>query len=237
MFVSPQKILAVLALTATLVLSACSSVAQSPTPSPGQILTQAVMTVQAQQTLDAPKVTPTATFTTVPSATPTIEVPTAAVVTATPQPTVQVGLPTATVAVSSGSGSGAADKAEWVSNDPPDEAKVYTSAKFDITWTIKNTGKTTWKTTYKYRLSSGTLPMEHKEFAFKAEVKPGETGTFVVDAVAPSSAGKYNTWWKLTNDQGQNFGDMTLIIVVVKGDATAAPSATPTETPTETPES
>jgi hypothetical protein len=129
----------------------------------------------------------------------------------------------------------AADKATWIANDPPDSALVTTGAKFDITWTMKNSGTTTWNKKYTIRYFSGNIIMEHKTFDFRAVVNPGDNGTFIVDAIAPSKAGTYSVWWKMTNDLGQNFGDMSLTIKVVKPDTTPVPD-TKTPSPTETSE-
>ena len=125
----------------------------------------------------------------------------------------------------------AADKATWISNDPPDSALVVTGAKFDITWQMKNSGTTTWTTKYVIRYFSGNIIMKHNEFHFRSDVAPGAIGNFIVDAEAPSKTGTYNTWWKMTNDLGQNFGDMSLTIVVVNEGETPAPTPTPTKTP------
>lgn len=132
--------------------------------------------------------------------------------------------------------SAAADKATWVANDPPDNALVTTGAKFDITWTMKNSGTTAWNTKYSIRYFSGNIIMEHKQFDFRAAVNPGDTGNFIVDAIAPSKPGTYSVWWKMTNDLGQNFGDMSLTIKVVSPGTTAeADTATPKPTKTEAP--
>lgn len=226
-----------------LLLAACGGQAsKSPTPDAALIYTSAAETVQAELTQVIGLRSPTPSITPFPEITGTTEVPTAIFFYGTALPTLTgpqsgdttltvlptFGIPTATLPFSK-----AADLAQWISNTPPDNATVETDAKFDVTFVMKNTGLTTWTTSYTYRYFAGTLPVERRTYNFKADVKPGETGTFIIDAVAPSNAGPYNIWFKLTNQLGQNFGDMTLNVIVVNPDETSTPSPEPaTSTPT-----
>jgi hypothetical protein len=203
------------------------------------VYTAAAQTVMAQLTREAEgKATPTSQ----PPSPTSGTIPTVMVIEITVTPAGGAGsaptstplpaLPTATIPLSK-----AVDQALWVSNTPADDALVNTNAKFDITWQMKNVGETTWKTTYKIRYYAGDLTVEKKVYNFTKEVKPGEIGEFMIDAVGNSKAGTYSTWWKLTNDLGQNFGDMSLRVIVVKPDETSTPkpSITPTITETSTP--
>ncbi len=230
-----------------LLLAACGGQgSQSPTPDAAMIYTSAAETVQAELTQVIGERSPTPSITPFPEITGTIEVPTAVFSNGTVFPTLAgpqsgdttltviptFGIPTATLSFSK-----ADDQAQWISNTPPDSATVETHAKFDATFVMKNTGTTTWKTAYTYRYFAGTLPVEKRSYNFRADVKPGETGTFIIDVVAPSKAGPYNIWFKLTNQLGQNFGDMTLNVIVVNPAETSTPSPEPaTATPTSTPE-
>jgi hypothetical protein len=228
-----------------LFLTACGGTAsQSPTPDPALIYTSAAQTVEAELTLTAETNPATATITAFPLITETPELPTASlgnggVLPTLPGPqttdisTTLPGEPTLTqqVVVATLPQSQAADKATWISNDPPDSALVVTDAKFDITWQMKNMGTTTWTTKYTIRHFSGNIIMKHNQFNFRADVKPGDTGSFIVDAIAPSKPGTYNTWWKMTNDLGQNFGDMSLTIIVIDEGKTPTAAPTSTESP------
>ena len=204
-----------------------------PTLDAQAIYTAAAQTVQAELTQSA-LLTPQATNTIPPTATLEQVIPTLAPInsndnssaTATGTPVVVFtlapvpGAATATLAVAGGA---AADKAEWVSNDPPDGALVLPKAAFDIVWTVRNTGTTTWNKNYVARFFIGTKFHEASSYAIREEVKPGATTRIIVDAIAPSTVGDYQTWWKLTNDQGQNFGDLTLNIRVVEKVVTNTP--------------
>jgi len=245
MFGLIKRIGGLFVLAATLLLTACGGTAsQSPTPDPALIYTSAAQTVEAELTLTAETNPATATITAFPLMTETTEMPTAilgngGVLPTLPGPqttdisTTLPGEPTLTqqVVVATLPKSQAADKATWISNDPPDSALVVTDAKFDITWQMKNAGNTTWTTKYTIRYFSGNIIMKHKQFNFRSDVKPGDTGAFIVDAIAPSKPGTYNTWWKMTNDLGQNFGDMSLTIIVInEGETPTSSPVAPTST-------
>lgn len=221
-----------------IVLPACGG-EQTPTLDAQMIYTSAAQTVQAaltQQAAGQASATPIP-----PVVTNTQAIPTAVLLDGSQTATLAAGgdatataqfqLPSATLPLGK-----ADDKAEWISNTPLDDALVYANAKFDVQWTMKNTGSTTWKTSYKYKWYAGDIIVEKRSYNFRSEVKPGETGLFIIDAIAPAKPGTYTTWWKLTNDLGQNFGDMSLKIIVVRPDESPTPSPTPTtEAPTEEP--
>jgi predicted secreted protein len=242
MFGLLRKFGGLVVIAAFLFAAGCGSATQTvPTVDAAQIYTQAALTVQAELTQVMTPFPATATITPFPEITNTAVIPTAdlnagtpfptlpgpqSAITLTIQPTINLVQPTTNLP-----GSAAADKAQWLSNTPTDNATVEAGAKFDIVWQIKNTGQTTWKVTYQYRVLSSTIICEKRSYNLKTEVKPGEVGSFIVDAVAPAKEGTYNTWWKLTNDLGQNFADMTLVIVVVKPGDTPVPTKTETTTP------
>ncbi|NPV57752.1 MAG: hypothetical protein HPY76_13940 [Anaerolineae bacterium] len=214
-------------------LAACApGGAAEPTLDPNVIYTAAAQTVAAQLTNEA-ALNPTATFTPLPptptftlvveqTAFPTLPLPGTPVFTLAPLP----GLATATPNLPT-----TPDKAQWIENYPPDGAQVVTNARFDIIWTVKNVGTTTWNTKYTVQFFSGKKLAEKTSYNFREETAPNNETRIIVDAVAPSTAGEYFSWWKLQNDQGVNFGDVDITIVVVKPGATDTPTKTPTETP------
>lgn len=222
-------------------LAACGAPAAQPTSTmdPNLIYTAAAQTVQAQFT-QAAALTPSPTATE--AATATLAVPTidtslptlpgpgsstqastsavaAPVVTLTP---LGAALPTSAAAPSRVT-------AQWVKNDPPDGTIVLAGTKFDIAWTVKNSGTTTWNTKYSYGYLSGDKYFEKLVYSLPKEVKPGEEITILVDAIAPSKSGTYYTWWKIKDDLGNNIGDVDLTITV------AQPNETPKTTATTAP--
>lgn len=230
-------------LATVVALAACNpapAAQTTPTVDPNMIYTAAAKTVQVQLTQDA-ALTPSATATE--EATATLSVPTADTnlpTLAGPGSTTQqpaAGAATATplftigpVATQQGAKppSSAPKGYQWISNDPADGTAFETGQKFDIVWTVKNTGTTTWTTDYVYKYIYNDKFSEKLSYKLKADVKAGETVDLIVDAVAPSTPGTYKTWWKLYDPQGVAIGDMDLSIVVVKPGTTPTP---PTATP------
>jgi hypothetical protein len=216
-----------------LAVTACSRAETTPTPRPEELYTQAAQTVQAGLTETAallPTVTPTQT----PSPTSTVTPTLPATATSAVSPTNPIAPTNPRPSV--------ADKAEWVAQNPADGTVMAPGQEFTMTWTIKNTGTTTWNTSYqlRYYLADATLRFGASDIKFPKEVKPVENVDLSVKMKAPSAAGDYMTIWVLTNDQGANFYTITLSIKVsgaaatTTQTATTAPSATTAPTATET---
>ncbi|MEW6503113.1 MAG: NBR1-Ig-like domain-containing protein [Chloroflexota bacterium] len=215
-----------------LLLSACSRSEAAPTTDPALIFTQAAETVAAGLTQTAASL---------PTATPTLTLPP----TNTPEPTQAVS-PTSAVSPTptlppTATRPSVADRADFVTQSPLDGTVMYPEQPFTLTWTVKNSGTTTWTTAYqvRYFLSDPALRFGASDIRFPKEVKPNENVDLVLSMKAPAKAGDYRTIWVLTNADGQNFFTLTLDIKV-SGSApsptqTAAPATdTPPPAPTET---
>jgi hypothetical protein len=232
-------------LAGALILTACGAGnGATPTPDAGSQLTAVASTVQAELT-KAAVLTPSATFTTIPTDTvaapPTAEIPTMPIGTLPVGTTVPVegataaipatpAVPVATVPQAS-----IPDKALYVSQSIADKTKLSAGDKFTIAWKIKNTGTTTWSTKYQIRHYAGESFNADASVAFPKEVKPGDEVDLSVKMVVPSSSGSHNTVWVLTNADGANFYTVDLTIQVGGSDATKTPK--PTKTPTTEPTS
>jgi hypothetical protein len=188
--------IAALVLT-TLLLSACA--AATPTEDPAVKITQIAATIQAEFTQNA-ALTPSATPTSEPTATPTMEPPT---------PTIAVtdAAPTATVRVDP-QGS-VDDKAVYVSDVTiPDGTIVKPGSTVVKVWAIKNIGTTTWKTSYRLAYLEGVKDAKEMLYVYLPnEVKPGTSVQVTVTFTAPASEGKYSSYWRLVNSDGQLFGE------------------------------
>lgn len=191
-----------------------------------------------------PKVTPTPTAepTQEPTATATLpptetsaptqapEATTPADATAAPDAGVSLTLTPAagvTLPAPPAGGSGAADVYQYVSQNVPDGIEVRPGASLNISWVVKNAGETTWTTGYALRYFSGPQGASDS-YPFTKSVAPGQTLTLTLTLTAPQELGDYNTWWKLTNEQQQNFGDVNLQFTVTNTPGAAPkPTATP----------
>jgi hypothetical protein len=70
------------------------------------------------------------------------------------------------------------------------------------------------------------IKSEKDSVNFLKAVPAGQTTTLSVSIVAPTAPGSYTTWWKLTNPQLQNFGDVdfTFTVTNTPSAATSTPS-------------
>ncbi len=93
----------------------------------------------------------------------------------------------------------AADGATFVSETIPDNTVMNAGQGFTKTWTIRNSGTTTWNSNYKLRWVSGGNLSNHNDVAITSTVPPGGSYTFSVPMTAPGSGGSYREDWKLIN--------------------------------------
>ncbi|HPH97933.1 MAG TPA: NBR1-Ig-like domain-containing protein [Anaerolineaceae bacterium] len=228
-----RKLAWTLAAASLLFLAACGSPAA--TTDPNVRYTESAITVQAELTRIA-NLTPSSTPTPPATATFTPEPPTSTPA-ATNTPLPPVGTATNTPLPPPPTTEFAPDRAEYVSENIPDKTKFVAGTSFTKTWTLRNTGTTTWTTAYALRFFGGDQ-MGGADVNLPHEVKPGETIDISVTFTAPASTGIKHGNWTLQNDKGQNFKPIVWVeIEVVSSLASTSTTiaATPTLTPTETP--
>lgn len=219
-------------LTLAIILAGCSTstpVAAPPTQDIPLVRTESAATVVAQITLDAalnPSATPMATSTS-PAATATTAP------TATQAPTTSATntpIPTFTPAGSSSSTTGGAsvtiyptsthragpDMAVMIDQTPKDGAVYQPGQEFDGVFTFKNIGTSTWTKDFIIRVTKdkGTNIAKKDFFALPGTAAPGETIKAYADLVAPSTAGRYVTYWELCNANDDIFYTFYTVIDV-----------------------
>jgi type II secretory pathway pseudopilin PulG len=217
------KLVIVLTLLAVLGLSACGGSEEStPTVSVEQIQTLAVMTYQAQLTQTA-----------------------LAMPTSTPLPT-DTPVPVATFPISSGSpaainttaagGSSSCYGLTYVRDVTiPDNTEVTPGQSFTKTWLVSNSGTCAWEAGFIFNIVSGEA-MGGTSLTLDQTVEPGRQYEFSVPMVAPSdTTGELKGTWRLSDANGNFFGDGVYVLVDVGAAATAAPTNTPTATSTNIP--
>jgi hypothetical protein len=174
-------------------LVACGPATATPAP------TATAMPTEQPTSTEAPTEAPTATT-----------APTQPAASATPDanltPTVaQNAAPPASGAI--------ADKYQYLGQDIADHTQFLPNRTVTVTWTIKNIGTTGWTTGYTLRYFSG--PKASKDvYPFSKEVPVNATINFTVTFKTPADPGDYDMWFKLTNNAGQNFGDLDLVYTV-----------------------
>lgn len=210
-------------------LTACAA---KPTVDPNQKSTEIYATVQAELTQIA-LLTPSATATLEPTATPTQAPPTPTVETtpASPTPTVK---PTSAPGIT-GDNSVFVDDVNY-----PDGTIVSPGTSFTKTWNFRNNGSTTWTTDYSIIYLEGNLQGAGGVTYFKLTkaVEPGQTAQISAKFTAPTANGRYSSVWKLYSASGYPFGEYASIDITVgtpsTGTVTATPESTATTAATET---
>ncbi len=184
----------VLVLALTIMLAACAP--QQATESPErQVATSVAMTVSAQNAETA-AAQPLGTATSAPTEIPAV-IPTLTPILSTPT-TFLVASPPNTGGSGGGSGSSKPDYDcdPDIGKRPRDNEVFNHGDKFDIKWTILNTGSKTWAAGKDLTYFSGPQ-MTTATFVQLPEVKPGGSFSVVFDGVAPSTVGHYVMTWKL----------------------------------------
>ena len=206
------KLLILLTLLVALVLSACggSDAEATPTLSMEQIQTLAVITYQAQLTQTAlaqPTATPRPTNT-----------PITVVTFASPS---GASAPTATntTAASSG-GSSACYGLSYISDVTiPDNTKVTPGQSFTKTWKVLNSGSCAWESGFIFNIVGGQA-IGGTAVTLNQRVEPGRQYEFSVPMVVPTDAtGELKGTWRLSDTNGNFFGDGVYVLVNVSGTA------------------
>lgn len=201
----------------TLIITACNS--GEPEVDVDAQRTGFAQTADAQATMTA-QAQPTATNTPEPSATPRFtatpeeltETP-GGTTTETSEGTV-TETPEATPTQRTSSGN---DVAAWIAQDPPDNTEFAQGEEFTITWSLENTGTSTWGMNYYIQFSSGEeMGATDEKVYLPYPVPPGTSVQISVDLVAPESTGEKQSNWRLYNASDNSFYEFFVIIDVVE---------------------
>lgn len=210
-----------------LALTGCGPAATpEPTVDLNMLATNAAATIAAQITETAlafPTSTPEPTYTPVYyTDTPAvIEIPTISTggdpsgsIGTIPQvgealPTIPAALPTATLGTTG-------NQCVYSDQNIKDGTVFKAGQSADLIWYITNTGSTTWTTDYSIRFYSGTNFAKAGNTRYKLPVAapPQATAQFIIDIVAPSSAGEYKMAWVISDEGDNNFCPVDITIKV-----------------------
>jgi methionine-rich copper-binding protein CopC len=94
------------------------------------------------------------------------------------------------------------DAATFVSETVGDTTRMDLGQAFTKSWTVHNSGTTTWNSNYKLRWVGGATLSNHVDVIVNGSVTPGTNYTFSIPMTAPSTAGTFREDWKLTNANG-----------------------------------
>ncbi len=221
-----------IALITGLILSACTTTDESPTPDMSLVQTIAAETVSAMGT----SVASTLQFAATEAAkvTPTINA------TATPTLTLTPSLNVITLVMPSTTATVRCDRAQFVSDVAvKDGAVLSPGSTFTKTWRLRNAGSCTWNGNYSMVFVGGDSLSASSPISLPKTVVPGDTVDVSVIMQTPSDDGTYIGYWMLQNAAGERFGigdnaDKSVWVSIVAGDPTATSTAsagTATATP------
>lgn len=177
--------------------------------------------VQASMTADA---RPTATITPSPTLTPTI--------TSTPTSGTPTTTPTKATAGPTSIPINGNDVAAWRANDPPDNTVFKPKQEFTVTWTLENTGTSTWTQQYFIQFVSGEKMGADEKVYLPYNVPPGTNVQIAVKFIAPEAEGTKRSDWVLKNANENTFYTFYIVVEVsASGKAPVNPTATLTLTP------
>jgi len=196
----------------------------SATPQPGAILTAAAQTASARLTeLSLPSSTPTNTPTGTPVPPfPTVEGTVLPTLNLSASPTFPILTPLVTVP------QGGGDQATYVGETIPDNTDFAPGAAFTKSWTFKNSGSTTWTTSYAMAFISGEKMGGPDAVSLTKNVAPGEMIEIPVNLTAPLNSGTYNGVWELRNATGGLFQPAVWVRIDVIGGTPGVPPTQPT---------
>ncbi len=151
--------------------------------------------------------------------TPTLEITPTPEITSTPEATATI--PAAQITPSITPTETACDNMVFVSDVTiPDQSEMTPGQEFIKTWKVRNIGSCAWKTNYRLVFAYGNPAVDGKmsgdTTALTAEVLPGAEGDVSVKLKAPTPLGTYTGKWRLQNNNGYNFGEDLIVVVVVK---------------------
>ena len=104
----------------------------------------------------------------------------------------------------------------------PDYTVIERDEIFVKLWRVRNNGSCIWTPAYKTNFSQGN-PLEWQAMAIAEIVAPGEETEVSVTVQSPAIPGIYQTWWQLSDEHGQNFGDRLGLIFEAPKPATDIP--------------
>jgi len=97
---------------------------------------------------------------------------------------------------------GGGDAATFVSQTIPDNTQEAAGASFTQSWTVQNSGTTTWGTGYSLQYVSGNAGCNHTTSALSFAVAPNASVSWNLNCAAPAAAGTYREDWKMVGPSG-----------------------------------
>ena len=211
----------------TLIISGCtdpSAATTEPTGGDGTPVAQAPDPTEAAPTDEPASETPPPTEMPTPTATSQPS-PTA---TEAPSPT-----PTATVEPTATPGC-TLNSAYAADVSIPDNTVMLPGTAFTKTWRLSNTGNCPWPEEIEFRHVAGEAMAEVTSVAIDA-IEPEDTVEVSVDMTAPDAAGRYQSDWRICEQEGECFGAQVYVLISAQEPTPTPDPNAPTPEPTAVP--
>jgi hypothetical protein len=99
------------------------------------------------------------------------------------------------------------NQATFIKDVTVGDSTVFTPGmEFTKIWRLKNTGTCSWDNSYALLYIGGDYMGSPKTYPIHSIVSPGELVDIAVDLIAPSTSGKYTSYWMLMDASSQLFG-------------------------------
>lgn len=156
----------------------------------------------------APKSTPT------PFRPPTSQPPAQPLPTTTPIPALFTPLPPSTITVTATAGP-CTDNLSFLDDITVDDGTSFLpGASIDKQWLVQNSGTCNWDSTYRLKWVGGnTFGAVEEQSLYPA--RAGTQATLRILFTAPAEAGAYESAWQAVDPNGNFFGDLIFIKIVV----------------------
>lgn len=105
----------------------------------------------------------------------------------------------------------------------PDDTILSPNQLFVKTWRLRNTGAATWDFSYKLGFTNGDLMEASSSIGIPRSVLPGQEKDFSVTMKAPSATGTYQSYWRMKDILGREFGDPVWVKIRVGSTAIQSP--------------
>lgn len=214
-----QKMIFIL-LIGILTITACGAgdAEATPTLNANQLQTQAVETFSAGLTQTALAAPPTQTPFPTLTASPTFA----------PFATPTAGTPIAFPTSAGGSSSQTACYGLTFVSDVtiPDNTQMTPGQTFTKTWKVLNSGSCAWDAGFKFSFTTGNA-LGGTTVVLSSAVASGGQFDISVPMTAPTTAGTYQSKWRMSTAGGEFFGNEVYVIIIVGGATSTPPTSTP----------
>ncbi len=103
---------------------------------------------------------------------------------------------------------------KFQSETVPDGTQKDAGQHFAKTWRVKNIGTCTWNSGYRLVFVAGDRMGGPASQPLAHDVRPSETAELVVNLTAPEDDGEYQGTWKIQSNEGEQFGNYWVKILV-----------------------